>query len=145
MTRQNALRQYIAAKKTLQPQSTMQDMIKDLKKMKTYKYKSYANLYATVQRVFMDMNEKSDRKPRRKTSRTPQNVKLVKKILDKTNTTRKGSVRGIKAALKQEYGITLSREFVRRTLLYDLKLKFVRYKRRQKLTKQHKENRVICA
>ena len=78
-------------------------------------------------------------------SRTPQNVPLVKEMLDETNTTRKRPVRDVQATLKQEHDIDSSRESVRRSLLRDLKLKFARNKRRQKLTKQHKENTVIYA
>ena len=70
---------------------------------------------------------------------------MVKTILKKINETKDGSIRGVKKSLKVNYNINTSHGSARSILVDDLDKKFIRCGRTQRLTAEHKENRVITA
>ena len=125
MAPKNALRQFVAARRMMESCITVAEVVRELKRIKIYRNKTYQNLYKTVQRIFESVDKKTQYKTRKRSVRTPNNVKLVRKILNKTKTTRKRCVRGIKACLKEDYNVDVSISSVRRILIHDLKKKFV--------------------
>ena len=145
MSRSNALKQLISAKRILHPNQSISDLIKDVRKLPYYNRKSYHYLYITITRIIDGLKKKSNYKPRESTIRTKQNIKLVSKILKQKKGTRKASIRGVKSVLKTSYNINISYGSVRKIITEDLNMKFIRYRRSQKLTQTHKDARVVCA
>ena len=108
MSTGNALKQYILARRQLEPSMTVVEMVKDIRKIKKYSRKPYNSMHKAVSRVFAAADRKGRNKKRAPTVRTTNNIYLVKKILNKNNKTRKGSIRGIKTELKVSYNYHMS-------------------------------------
>ena len=130
----------------LESSLTIADVVRVLRNIKFYSRKSCTNLYETVQRAFEDANKsKKKHTTRHPTSRTQRSVKICREMLKKTNGTRERPIRGIKRAYKVDYSINISWGLVRTILNQDLNEKFVRCRRSQRSSAEHKAARVIYA
>ena len=145
MSSQRALKQYILAKRALEPGITVGDIVKDIRKIKKYRNAKYNSLFKLVARTIRNYDRKGSRKPRVRSKRTENTIQLVKKIAKKAQGKRSGSIRAIKSDLVNNHGINISKESVRRILIHDLDMKFVRFRKCQRLTQQHKDERVKSA
>eukprot|EP01084_Bolivina_argentea_P109977 196450_1 len=102
MAAQNALKQYIAARKQLFDAAnkpiTVVDTIKHIKSLKLYKKMKYKSLHKKISRIFNKIDNNGTLKtPRtcRKPTRTKKIIKLVSNIHAKTKGTKKCSQRKI--------------------------------------------------
>ena len=139
-----SLNQYIAAISTLEPQLNVIDIVKNIRRMKIYRNTKYNSMHKHVSRQLKNNKNKHIKQTRYKRKRIKTNIKKVKKAFNKTQGTRKCSVRKIEKHLNNK-GINISRGTIHNALKYDLNRKFVHYRRVQRLKPHHKTARVKFA
>eukprot|EP01083_Nonionella_stella_P123999 374017_1 len=140
----NGLKQYIWAKKTIQPRITVVEMVKDVRSIAKYRKLQYKSLHQKISRIFTNNTIKRKKRTSKYTVRIPANIKMVKKLVATNKGTRKSSTRSITKQMNKKQ-IKICRSSVRTIMKKDLKLKHKKKRKVQKLKPHHKISRVETA
>eukprot|EP01083_Nonionella_stella_P218260 782829_1 len=108
----NGLKQYIWAKKTIQPRITVVEMVKDVRSIAKYRKLQYKSLHQKISRIFTNNTIKRKKRTSKYTVRIPANIKMVKKLVATNKGTRKSSTRSITKQMNKKQ-IKICRSSVR--------------------------------
>lgn len=144
MFRSIALRQWIISTHLLKPDLSPADMTKELIAMKQYRKNQYDSAYHFVCRTIERGSVEFKKRHRPHPVTSKENISIVRNRFNRIKGTTKCSVREIKKYVNSK-DIPMSYGSTHTIIDEHLNKKSIAIRKTQKLTQEHKDNRVVCA